>query len=61
MIEIKRLVDCKGAEVFGSCQSCCKPDTEDTEMKRITIRTYLGQGTSVCLCSECLEELRNKL
>lgn len=32
MIIIKRLIDCNGAERFGSCHSCCKPADQDKEM-----------------------------
>lgn len=49
----------------GSCNSCGKTVAEDPNMVRITVTMPLaqvfGRGNSICLCSNCLSELKREL
>lgn len=60
MIEITKLNECKGGDRFGSCLSCGAYSTNDKSLIRIKFMTE-RQGTSVCLCSKCVNVLFNTL
>ena len=55
MIEFERLADCKGSNKFGCCVSCGAHDRNT--VSRIRFMDDLNQGTSVCLCDRCIDEL----
>lgn len=54
MIKIERLIDCKGASMFGSCVNCGKGSAEDKTLVWITFNPpYSGYHATICLCREC--------
>lgn len=56
-MKIKKLVNCVGAERFGTCVECGKGSKKDPEMLKIVWDT----NSSVCLCKECAAKLKNQL
>lgn len=64
MIEITKLREHNNANRFGACTSCGKTPEEDKEIVRIRFtndNAGIRQGTSICLCSECLKILQEKI
>lgn len=61
MISIKKNSEFFGAEKYGQCASCSKGSSE-TELYRISF-TYDGstKSTSVDLCRECMEGMKNMI
>lgn len=57
MIIVRKLIKLKGAEKFGTCNSCGKTSSEDSTLIRITCSTYRNSGTSICLCEGCANVL----
>lgn len=58
MIKTEYLIDCNGADRFGTCASCSKDSQEDGKMIRVRIGNNAAgyyQGTAFCLCNECRE------
>lgn len=60
MIKIQYLVDCNGADRFGTCMGCGKGNREDQGLVRITF-SFIGGGTSVCVCSDRRKDLMKKI
>lgn len=61
MIKIQYLVDCKGADGYGTCMGCGKGSEEDKWMVRVAISFSnhgTAQGTTFCLCDKCRTELK---
>lgn len=64
MIKMQYLVDCNGADKFGTCMGCGKGSKEDQWMVRIIVsfdNHGARQGTTFCLCNECRSEMRGEL
>ena len=64
MIKINKLREWSNANRFGVCTSCGKTPEEDKEIVRIRFandNAGIRQGTSICLCSECLKILQEKI
>lgn len=59
MIKIERLADCKGSDKFGSCSSCGSYKDKNKLFRIKCINE--GQGISIVLCSECIEQLKRLL
>ena len=58
MIKTEYLIDCEGADKYGTCASCSKDSHEDRKMIRVRIGSKAAgyyQGTAFCLCNECRE------
>ena len=55
MIKIEYLIDCEGADKYGTCASCSKDSYEDRKMIRVRIGNTYYQRTAFCLCNECRE------
>lgn len=60
MITIEKLNLCKGADRWGSCNSCSK-SSKEAEIFRIKAETDLGQGINLCLCRGCANTLLGAL
>ena len=56
-MKIKKLVDCAGAERFGTCAECGKGSKEDAEMFKI----IWDGNSSIILCKECAAKLKSQL
>ena len=64
MIKMQYLVDCNGADRFGTCMGCGKGDKEDPWMVRIIVsfdNHGARQGTTFCLCNKCRNEMRKEM
>ena len=61
MISIKKKSELMGAEKYGQCASCAKGSSE-ADLYQISF-TYDGstKSTSVDLCPECMEEMKNMI
>lgn len=61
MISIKKKSELMGAEKYGQCASCAKGSSE-ADLYQISF-TYDGstKSTSIDLCSECMEEMKNMI
>lgn len=57
IMKIKKIVNCVGAERFGTCAECGKGSKKDPEMLKIVWDT----NSSVCLCKKCAAKLKNQL
>ena len=57
IMKIKKLVDCAGAERFGTCAECGKGSKEDPEMFKI----IWDGNSSIILCKECAAKLKSQL
>jgi len=53
MIKSKYLIDCNGAERFGTCASCDKNSGDDSKMIRLIFLYNDNHKTSLCLCDDC--------
>lgn len=53
MIKSKYLIDCNGAERFGTCASCGKNSGDDSKMIRLIFLYNDNHKTSLCLCDDC--------
>ena len=60
MIDIRYLRDCNGADRFGTCMGCGKGSREDQGLVRMTF-SFIGGGTSVCVCNDCRKDLMRKI
>ena len=60
-IKVRKLVNLKGAERFGSCNSCGQTSLEDNSLMRITFSTLETNGTSIWLCGDCANTLTEML
>lgn len=60
MIKMVYLVDCNGADKFGTCMGCGRSNKEDPWMIRITL-SFTNHGTSFCLCDECRTEMKRMM
>lgn len=60
MIQIRVLTMAVGGNRFGSCVSCGKSASNGNKMVRIRFNSG-SYGTSICLCSKCLDVLKAKL
>ena len=64
MIIIRKLKDLQGADRFGTCMSCGTGSEEDEEMMRVTLQYDVGShmnGTSFCMCSDCMKQFREHI
>ena len=57
MITVRKLINLKGGERFGVCNSCGKISSEDRTLIMITCSIYGNGGTSICLCEGCANAL----
>lgn len=55
-MKIVKLVNCKGANRFGTCLVCGNNSDEDKTLARFTI-----DCTSICLCEYHLLQLQNMI
>lgn len=53
MIKNKYLIECNGAERFGTCASCGKNSGDDPKMVRLIFIHNDNHKTSLCLCDDC--------
>lgn len=61
MIVIEKLSEQKGASRFGSCNSCGVVSSDNDTLIRIKAALIEGNSSSICLCSDCMEQLLDKL
>ena len=65
MIITEKLIELKGADKFGDCNSCGKTSSEDRTLMRIIFSVDGNGSTSFCLCERCantlVEELSDRL
>ena len=57
MIIAKKLINLKGGERFGACNSCGKTSSEDSTLIRIACSVDGNGSTSICLCKGCANAL----
>ena len=56
-VQVKRLINLKGAEKFGACNSCGQISLEDSSLMRIIFSTLEINSTSIWLCRDCANTL----
>ena len=61
MIVIEKLSEQKGASRFGSCNSCGVVSSDNDTLIRIKTVLLEGNSSSICLCSDCVEQFMEEL